>query len=88
MRSARIAMVGGGLAGLYAAYLLERQSMHDYFLVEARTTLGGRIADLPAPILQPEASDANLGERRRERTSQALSDKKAPDNCLAGASVS
>ncbi|KAF7964170.1 amine oxidase [Cupriavidus sp. UYMU48A] len=48
MRSARFAIVGGGLSGLYAAALLEQQDMQDYLLIEARDTLGGRILSLQA----------------------------------------
>lgn len=40
---ARFAIVGGGLAGVYAAYELERQGIRDYVLLEARNVLGGRI---------------------------------------------
>lgn len=47
MRTARIAIVGGGLSGLYAALLLEQRGMTDYVLLEARHTLGGRIASTP-----------------------------------------
>jgi monoamine oxidase len=46
MNKARIAIVGGGLSGLYAAYLLERSGIGDYVLLEARETLGGRIVSL------------------------------------------
>lgn len=42
MRTTRIIIVGGGLSGLYAAYLLEQKGV-DYQLLEARTVLGGRI---------------------------------------------
>jgi len=44
MQTARIAIVGGGLAGLYAAHLLEHKGIHDYVLLEARDVWGGRIA--------------------------------------------
>ncbi len=44
MQTARIAIVGGGLSGLYAAWLLERRCIRDYVLLEARDALGGRIA--------------------------------------------
>ena len=40
--SVPVAIIGGGLSGLYAAYLLEQKSI-DYILLEARDTLGGRI---------------------------------------------
>jgi phytoene dehydrogenase-like protein len=44
-----VAIVGAGLSGLYAAWLLERQGIRDYVLLEARDTLGGRIASFAAP---------------------------------------
>jgi monoamine oxidase len=39
----RIAIVGGGLAGLLAAVLLQQQGVRDVVLFEARDRLGGRI---------------------------------------------
>lgn len=48
VRTARIAIVGGGLAGLYAANLLEQRHIRDYVLLEARDTWGGRIASTPS----------------------------------------
>ena len=47
MPTTRIAIVGAGLSGLYAAYLLEQQGIKDYVLLEARETLGGRIVSTP-----------------------------------------
>ncbi|MFT3803655.1 MAG: FAD-dependent oxidoreductase [Burkholderiaceae bacterium] len=44
MQTARIAVVGGGLAGLCAARMLEQRGIHDYLLLEARDGYGGRIA--------------------------------------------
>lgn len=43
MRTARVAIVGAGLGGLYAAALLEGQGIRDYVLLEARDRPGGRI---------------------------------------------
>jgi monoamine oxidase len=43
MLNARIAIVGGGLGGLYAAALLEARGITDYVLLEARDRFGGRI---------------------------------------------
>ncbi|AAZ18694.1 possible monoamine oxidase [Psychrobacter arcticus 273-4] len=43
MKKVSVAIIGGGLSGLYAAYLLEKKGI-DYVLLEARPTLGGRIA--------------------------------------------
>ena len=43
MTAARVAIIGGGLSGLYAALLLEQQGIEDYVLLEARSTFGGRI---------------------------------------------
>jgi monoamine oxidase len=42
MTTQRIAIVGGGLAGLYAARLLHGAGI-DFLLIEARPRLGGRI---------------------------------------------
>ncbi|GAB3630181.1 amine oxidase [Pandoraea terrae] len=46
MVTARIAIGGGGLSGLYAAFLLEQQGIKDYVLLEARHTIGGRIESM------------------------------------------
>lgn len=43
MQNLPIAIIGGGLSGLYAAFLLEQRGI-DYILLEARDRLGGRIA--------------------------------------------
>ncbi|MGV3655383.1 MAG: FAD-dependent oxidoreductase, partial [Noviherbaspirillum sp.] len=48
MRTARIAIVGAGLSGMYAAYLLERKGIRDYIVLEARDIPGGRIASFDA----------------------------------------
>ncbi len=45
MNHKQIAIVGGGLSGLYAAFLLEQQGITDYILLEARSSFGGRIMD-------------------------------------------
>lgn len=47
MRSARVAIIGGGLSGLHAAHLLTRNGINDYVLLEARDALGGRIVSAP-----------------------------------------
>lgn len=49
MRSARICIVGAGLAGLYAAWLLQRHGIGDYVILEARDGTGGRIASFQPP---------------------------------------
>ncbi|MEO5962127.1 MAG: FAD-dependent oxidoreductase [Thermomonas sp.] len=48
MQTTRIAIVGAGLSGLYAAWLLERRGFRDYVLLEARDALGGRIVSVTA----------------------------------------
>lgn len=48
MNTTRIAIVGAGLSGLYAAYLLERSGIQDYVLFDARPMTGGRIATASA----------------------------------------
>lgn len=47
-RSARVAIVGGGLSGLMAALLLEQRGLRDVVLFEARSVLGGRILSVDA----------------------------------------
>jgi monoamine oxidase len=46
--STRIAIVGGGLAGLVAAWRLQQHGARDVVLFEARATLGGRILSVDA----------------------------------------
>lgn len=53
-----VAIIGGGLAGLYAARLLHAAGM-DYRLLEARDRLGGRI--LSADASGPSADGFDLG---------------------------
>ena len=65
MQTTRIAIVGGGLSGLYAAYLLEQRGIKDYVLLEARDSLGGRIVSAPAAG-QP-ASTAALHADKTDR---------------------
>lgn len=60
MLFARIAIIGGGLSGLYAAMLLEACGIRDFIVLEARETFGGRIVSWPAASgLQGQA----IGER-------------------------
>ncbi|MGU7775229.1 flavin monoamine oxidase family protein [Burkholderia sp. MR1-5-21] len=64
METTRIAIVGAGLSGLYAAYLLEQQGIRDYVLLEARTRLGGRImsasrAGMPRSVGASASNDVN-----------------------------
>ena len=42
MRHQKVIIVGGGLAGLYAAYILDQQHI-PFVLLEAQSRLGGRI---------------------------------------------
>jgi monoamine oxidase len=58
MRTSPIAIVGAGLAGLYAAYLLEKRGISDYMVLEAREQLGGRIASLVSSGEVAQASGA------------------------------
>ncbi|WP_199855891.1 flavin monoamine oxidase family protein [Burkholderia metallica] len=59
MQTARIAIVGAGLSGLYAAFLLEQQGIRDYVLLEAREILGGRIASTSRHLAHGTAAASN-----------------------------
>jgi monoamine oxidase len=52
------AIVGAGLAGLYAAYSLEKKGIKDYVILEAREILGGRIASTIHWDGKPDVSGA------------------------------
>ncbi|MDN7682841.1 MULTISPECIES: flavin monoamine oxidase family protein [Burkholderia] len=63
MQTARIAIVGAGLSGLYAAFLLEQQGLRDYVLLEAREVLGGRIASASQHLARGTATASNDMDR-------------------------
>lgn len=46
--TASVEIVGGGLAGLHAAGLLEQAGIGDVVLLESRSQIGGRLLSLPA----------------------------------------
>jgi monoamine oxidase len=55
-----VLIAGGGLAGLYLAYLLEQAGV-DYSVAEARSRLGGRVLSLASPGDDGRADDYDLG---------------------------
>ena len=60
MKKASVAIIGGGLSGLYAAYLLEKKGI-DYVLLEAWSTLGGRIVTAKLPTDNESIDSFDLG---------------------------
>ena len=60
MKKVSVAIVGDGLSGLYAAYLLEKKGI-DYVLLEARPTLGGRIVTAKLPKDNESIDSFDLG---------------------------
>ena len=60
MKKASVAIIGGGLSGLCAAYLLEKKGI-DYVLLEARPTLGGRIVTAKLPKDNEDIDSFDLG---------------------------
>ena len=60
MKKASVAIIGGGLSGLYAAFLLEKKGI-DYVLLEARPTLGGRIVTAKLPRDNENIDSFDLG---------------------------
>ena len=56
MQNVRVAIIGAGLAGLYAAYSLEKKGIKDYVILEAREILGGRIASTIHSDGKPDVS--------------------------------
>jgi len=59
MEPTTIIIVGAGLSGLYAAYLLERLGVTSVVLLEARDVIGGRIASVSAPASPAAATAIN-----------------------------
>lgn len=58
MTRTRVAIVGGGVSGVYAAWLLEQRGCKDWVLFEAREALGGRILSVQAT---PQAKAESFG---------------------------
>ncbi|AFQ51136.1 amine oxidase [Burkholderia sp. A9] len=63
MHKTRIAIVGGGLSGLYAAFMLEESGIRDYVLLEARDSFGGRIASIEGHAASDQAVDGSGFDR-------------------------
>ena len=60
MKETDVLVAGGGLAGLYLAYLLEQAGI-DYLVVEARSRLGGRVLSLPSRGSDGQSDQYDLG---------------------------
>lgn len=54
MKHTNTIVIGGGIAGLYTARLLEKKGI-DYQLFESKPVFGGRIAGVPTQTSQPES---------------------------------
>jgi monoamine oxidase len=63
MQAARIAIIGAGISGLYAAWRLQQRGMTDWILIEARENLGGRILSVAAPGASASAHPASRADR-------------------------
>ncbi|WP_443192458.1 NAD(P)-binding protein [Pseudomonas indica] len=55
MQTARIAIIGAGLGGLYVSFLLEQRGSRDYMLLEARDGPCGRILSVSPSVRQVAA---------------------------------
>ena len=65
MQDLPIAIIGGGLSGLYAAFLLEQRGI-DYILLEARDRVGGRIAIAKSSVDQNASSQSVDNEKSND----------------------
>jgi phytoene dehydrogenase-like protein len=76
LRSVQVAIVGGGVAGLAAAWWLERRGLHDFLVLELDDVLGGTSRSGSSPltaypwgahyIVAPQPHQASLIELLRE----------------------
>lgn len=57
MQTAKVAIVGAGVSGLYAAYRLKQAGINDFVMLEARHRIGGRILSVAA--LEADSDDNN-----------------------------
>lgn len=57
----RVVIVGAGLSGLYAAWLLRRAGLRDFVLLEARDAVGGRVLTVDAAG-QPVAHGVSVAD--------------------------
>lgn len=50
----QVTIIGAGLSGVYAGFLLEKYGITDYVILEARDSIGGRIIDYPVYSENPD----------------------------------
>lgn len=90
MKKTTVAIIGAGLAGLHAAWLLQRHGLQDYVLLEARPSVGGRIQSIaantaaPADAGQPEihANQLNASSRHGNSTGDSQPNNSPTNDCV------
>jgi monoamine oxidase len=55
----QVTIIGAGLSGVYAGFLLEKYGITDYVILESKDSIGGRIVDYPVIADGQDGEDKN-----------------------------